>query len=282
VTEPSLELAASVAARLAAIDGVVAVGLGGSWARGDADVESDVDLGVYYRAARRPRLAALRRLAEELDVSRPLTVTDFGEWGPWIDGGAWLRIGGRRVDWLYRDVGRVAAAIEESRTGRSRCHYQVGHPHGFHTHYYLAETFFCRPLEDPEGALSALKVAAVPYPPRLRRQLVDDFLFEAGFALDTSRKSAARGDVLHVAGNLFRAAAALVQVLCAVNERYLMNEKAALRTVDSLPRRPPGFSPTIGAVLGRPGESPAELLASIERLAAVVAEVRELSAREGA
>jgi predicted nucleotidyltransferase len=281
VSRSPADLAAAVAARLATIDGVVAVALGGSWARGDAGPDSDVDLGIYYRAARRPAVAALRELAAELDDGRPLAVTEFGEWGPWIDGGAWLRIEGRRVDWLYRDLGRVESAVAESRAGRSRCHYQVGHPHGFHTHMYLAETFYCRPLHDPEGALAALKAATVPYPPRLRRQLVDEFLFEAAFALDTSRKSAARADVLHVAGNLFRAAAALVQVVCALNDRYVMNEKGALRIVDTLPRRPADFGEVITAVLARPGDGPEALGASVERLATLVGAVRELAAESG-
>jgi hypothetical protein len=143
---------------------------------------------------------------------------------------------------------------------------------------YLAETFYCRPLHDPDGALAALKAAAVPYPPRLRRQLVDEFLFEAAFALDTSRTSAGRGDVLHVAGNLFRAAAALVQVLFALNERYVMNEKGALETIAGLSRRPLDFAEVTAAVLARPGESADALLASIDRMAALVTAVREIAA----
>jgi len=281
VTRSATDLAAAVGARLAGIDGVVAVALGGSWARGDARPDSDVDLGVYYRAANRPAVPAFRRLAEALDDGRPLAVTEFGEWGPWIDGGAWLTIEGRRVDWLYRDVDRVATAIAESRAGRSRCHYQIGHPHGFHTHTYLAETFHCRPLHDPDGALARLKAAAEPYPPRLRRQLVDEFLFEAAFSLDISRKSAARGDVLHVAGNLFRTAAALLQVVFALNERYVMNEKGALAIAETLPRRPAGFTEVIGAVLAQPGDTPEALGASIDRLAALVTAVRDLAGEPG-
>jgi hypothetical protein len=34
------------------------------------------------------------------------SVTNFGAWGPWIDGGAWLQFEGQKVDWLYRDLGR--------------------------------------------------------------------------------------------------------------------------------------------------------------------------------
>jgi predicted nucleotidyltransferase len=74
---------------------VVAVALGGSWARDEAHPDSDVDLGIYYRGRDRPEIEALRDLARELDDSRPRDpVTDFGGWGPWIDGGGWLVIGG--------------------------------------------------------------------------------------------------------------------------------------------------------------------------------------------
>ena len=34
-------------------------------------------------------------------------------WGPWLNGGAWLQANGRRVDWLYRDLLRVATTIED-------------------------------------------------------------------------------------------------------------------------------------------------------------------------
>ncbi len=44
----TVALAREVAARVAALDGVVAVTLGGSLARGRADRRSDVDLGLYY------------------------------------------------------------------------------------------------------------------------------------------------------------------------------------------------------------------------------------------
>src|SRR5579871_3882808 len=83
-----LELAHSVADRLSRIDGVEAVVLGGSWARGDAKPNSDLDIGIYYSPQNRPSLDALRDLAAELNDSRSRdVVTNFGEWGPWINGG---------------------------------------------------------------------------------------------------------------------------------------------------------------------------------------------------
>lgn len=62
--------------------------------------------------------------------------------------GAWIEVEGRRVDLIYRDLGRVAAAIEDSRAGRVGTHFQVVHPAGFSPQIYAAEVHFCHPLED--------------------------------------------------------------------------------------------------------------------------------------
>ena len=258
---------------------MAAVALGGSWARGVADPTSDVDLGIYYRPDRRPPLVALRQLAAELDDRHlPDAVTDFGAWGPWINGGAWLRIEGRRVDWLYRDLGQVTRTIAECRAGRPTCHYQPGHPHGFHSHIYMGEVQFARPLFDPSGALQALKAQTAEYPPALKRALIDRYLWEARFALETSQKSAARRDTFYVVGCLFRCTACLVQVLFALNERYFVNEKGAIRAIDSFPLRPPEFGETVSTVLASPGASARELGTSVRLLADLVRAVDELCA----
>src|SRR5689334_4375233 len=90
----------NMAARLAEVPGVVGVLLGGSRARGEHQPDSDWDLGVYYRG--HLDLAALRALAGPgVDVASP------GEWGPWVNGGAWLRVEGVPVDWILRDLDRV-------------------------------------------------------------------------------------------------------------------------------------------------------------------------------
>ncbi len=113
-----------LAERIAEIEGVEAVVLGGPLARDEARPDSDVDLGIYYRPDHPPSLGELRRLAGELnDRHLPDLVTDFGEWGPWINGGGWLRLEGRPVDWLYRDPDLVSQTIEECRAGRAACHY---------------------------------------------------------------------------------------------------------------------------------------------------------------
>ncbi|WP_434042798.1 MULTISPECIES: nucleotidyltransferase domain-containing protein [Sorangium] len=291
--DEALDVAARVAARLGAIPGVAAVVLGGSRARGEGHPDSDIDLGIYYEPERPPDLEALRALARELCAGGPAdgvaplakelhgsvpedVVTPIGAWGPWINGGAWLEVEGRRVDWLYRDLARVRRVIEACRAGQVTCDYQPGHPHGFLDAIYLAEVHDCRPLVDPEGALGPLKALVTPYPPRLRRAIIDRFLWEAGFALDTAQKAGRRGDVLYVSGCLFRAAACLVQALFALNERYVSNEKGALRRTRALARCPENFADRVEAALAAPGQGAEALLGSLGRMEALAREARDL------
>jgi predicted nucleotidyltransferase len=273
------ELADQVAARLGKIDGVVAVSLGGSWARGSADNRSDIDLGIYYRADHRPALRLLRQLAQELDDRHPPdAVTDFGSWGPWINGGGGLVVEGHRVDWVYRDLDLVAQVIGECRGGRAVCYYQPGYPHGFHNYVYMSEVHYARPLYDPTGSISSLQLLTIPFPPRLKRTLIRTYLWEAGFVLDTCRKAADRGDVCYVVGCLYRCIACLVQVLFALNERYFLNEKGSVQAVGTFALCPAGFEQVATGMLARPGNTPDQLRASIDQLADLQVAVRGLSA----
>ena len=271
------KLVEHIASCLGRIEGVAAVALGGSWARQEAHPDSDIDLGIYYRRDNPPSVAELRRLAEELDDRHPKdAATDLGEWGPWINGGAWLTVEGQRIDWLYRDLDRVEAVFAECLSGRPTCHYQPGHPHGFHNHIYLGEVHYCRPLFDPDGELAALKAQTAEYPPLLKSALIDMYLWEAAFALEISRKSAGRGDVFYVSGCAFRCVACLVQVLFALNERYFVNEKGSVKATRSFELYPPGLEEVVEDVLGLPGRSPSGLEESVERLGLLASEVRAL------
>lgn len=282
ISATTLELARRVAVRLGEIDGVVAVVLGGSQGRGEPRDDSDIDLGLYYHISRPPSIEALRALARELDNRHPETaVTDFGEWGPWVNGGAWLLIEGQHVDWLFREIGRVAEVIDECRAGRVTCDYYLGHPHGFHNHIYVGEVHYCRPLVDPTNVISALKALTAVYPATMRRAIVDRYLYDARFMLELARKPAHRGDTFHVAGCFFRVAAALVQVLFALNERYFTNEKGSVDAIRAFPLKPSRFGARVTSVLGRPGTTPARLTAAADQFDRLVGEVAALCGRSG-
>ena len=273
-----LTMARDVAARLAEIQGVVAVALGGSRARESAHDNSDVDLGIYYRASNPPPVERLRDLAREIHGGdSPAEVTGLGEWGPWVNGGAWLQVQEHKVDWLYRDIDRVMRVIEECFQGAVTCDYYLGHPHGFHNHIYLAEVFYCHPLQDRLAVLDRLKERLSTYPPAMKTALITKFLYDARFMLELARPTSARCDVFHVSGCLFRCAAALVQVLFALNEMYFLNEKGALSAIESLPIKPDAFPARVRRILASPGQDADTLHTGVAAMDTLIAETDTLA-----
>jgi hypothetical protein len=95
-----------------------AVVLGGSYARGRARPGSDIDLYLYYSEAGRFSIPSLRDLAEGVNDTPGPVVTDFHGWGSWVNGGAWLTVGGQRVDFVYRDLEHLERVITEAESGR--------------------------------------------------------------------------------------------------------------------------------------------------------------------
>src|SRR5688572_24657650 len=91
-------LLARVVEALRPVQGLSALVLGGSRGRGTAGPTSDYDIGLYYEPDAPIDVEALRSAIAPL-VDDPLsTVTQIGEWGPWINGGGWLTIGGVEVE----------------------------------------------------------------------------------------------------------------------------------------------------------------------------------------
>ncbi|WP_088892790.1 nucleotidyltransferase domain-containing protein [Leptolyngbya ohadii] len=219
--------------RLQSIQGVAAIALGGSRARGNHTEKSDVDLGIYYQPEKPIDPIALNRLASEVDDNQRLNlITPIGEWGKWINGGGWLKIEGISVDFLYRDLAQVSRIIEDCHAGQITIDYQPGHPHGFVSSIYMGEVTHGLPLYDPNGFLATLKARATPYPTGLKQATIDKFAWEISFSLAVAKKAVARGDVAYAAGCCFRSVACMNQVLFALNEEYLLNEKGAVALAD--------------------------------------------------
>lgn len=265
----------ALADRLVRVPGIVGVSLGGSRARGEHTPDSDVDLGLYYRAPL--DLDALQALADETaDV--PAGLVAPGGWGPWVDGGGWLRVDGTPVDWLYRDVDRVARSCSDAVEGRFEWHFQVGHPLGFPGTTYAGELAHGVLLADPTGELTALRRSVSEFPPALREAVVGR-LDEARFLLGGAAKAVPRGDSAYVAGCLFRVLLLCAHALHAEAGRFVLNEKGAVTAAGRLPGAPAGFADRVHGLLAAPGREPAALAASLRRAGDVVDETQDAVGR---
>jgi hypothetical protein len=184
---PSDAILQRIVPALAEVPGVAAIALGGSRARGTATEASDYDIGLYY-SAERPLdadrlLQTVRTFADKPDAAE---VTSIGGWGPWIVGGGWLSVSGRKVDLLYRNIDDVTEMIGKCRAGEITMHYQPGHPHGFCTAIWMGEVALGVPLHDPNGTFAVLKAKTSPYPHALRDALIRKFGWEILFAIETA------------------------------------------------------------------------------------------------
>lgn len=224
------------------VSGIEAIVLGGSRSRDAAKPDSDYDIALYYNAGELDTASLARAVTALDDGRRDGLLNPPGQWGPWINGGAWLTVGGQPVDILLRDIGRVRGIIRDCVEGIITIDYQCGHPFGFVNTIYAAETHFCKPIWQAEGkpvdSLKSLLYAYGGYSPKMMETIIAKFMWEAEFSLACGRKAALGGDAHYALGSIFRSVGSWVQVVYAVNETYLMNEKRSLSNIGRLPNLP--------------------------------------------
>lgn len=270
-----LDVVPSLVDILKDVQGVKTVVLGGSWAAGVQRPDSDIDLGLYYSQDDPLDISHIQGIAFELnDFTNPV-VSNLGEWGRWVNGGAWLTVKGQRVDFLYRDIDFVARIIEDCNRGEAQSDYYQQPPYGFHSYIYCAEIQLCKILYDPDGVIQGLKSKVAHYPQPLKSRIINGFVWNAQFTLENAKKPAKRGDVYFTAGCITRIAANLVQALYALNETYFISDKRIGRDIELFSVKPENFCQRIDNILGDMGHDGQKL---IETLFAAETLLREVIA----
>ena len=148
------EFIAEVVAACRRIPNAVAVGLGGSRARGDNRADSDWDFAVYYRGP--IDVGPLEQIGWEGRVYRPF------EWGQVMYGGAVFDLDGRHFDIHYRNLDVVEHWTREAEQGRFEVHILGFHLAGVPTYMLAGEVATnvalwgeLTPIEYPDALQSA-------------------------------------------------------------------------------------------------------------------------------
>lgn len=210
------------------VKGVTAIVLGGSHATGHATPTSDLDIGIYYHEQVPFDIQKIKAIAEEIAIDLAPTVTDLYEWGPWVNGGAWIHTSAGKVDFLYRNIEQVANTVQKAQQGEWENHYEQQPPYGFSSVFYLAECKDCIPLYDPQNIIGSLKDAVKEYPSKLKHAIIQRSLWSAEFTLIQAETFASQNDMYNTAGCLTRALKNIVSALFAINELYPIGDKRAL------------------------------------------------------
>jgi predicted nucleotidyltransferase len=240
------------------IDGVKAIVLGGSYAVGLATEKSDLDIGIYYSEQSHFDIEKIKTIANKFSNNDQPTVTGFYEWGPWVNGGAWINTAKGEVDLLYKNIDQILKAIDNAKNGIWENNFEQQPPYGFSSIIFLAETHSCIPLYDPENVISKLKDSVKQYPQKLKQSVVQQSLWSAEFTIWQAEKFAGKTDMYNTVGCLTRAMYSIVSTLFALNEIYPMGDKRAIETVDKTKNKPINFTNKINAILSCDKKSLAE------------------------
>jgi predicted nucleotidyltransferase len=214
-----------IAARLGELPGVDAVALGGSRAQGTERPDSDWDLAVYYRDRFDPQ--DLRK------VGWPGEVSELGGWGGGVfNGGAWLRVDGRRVDVHYRDLNRIDLELAEAEAGRLHIEPLMFHLAGIPSYLVLAELAVNRVLRG--------RLPRPIFPAALQASAPREWWANAEMVMDYARTNhAPYGRLASCVGLLAQGASQAAHAVLAARAEWVTNEKtlldrASLRSVDAI------------------------------------------------
>lgn len=278
LSNDQLAIIEMLVARLISLTGVRAVALGGSFARGRATKNSDIDLGLFYSEAAPFSINELQQLVRQVDDSGNPVVSDFYGWGKWVNGGAWLNIKGQRVDLLYKNIEQAERVIEEGNQGRYEVDYAQQPPFGFFSGTYCAELRICKALADEKEVISRLKKQVEVFPEALRHNLVQDNLWAAEFGIKAfARKFAGRGDIFGTASCLTRVFNQLNHALFAINREYPINDKTVIAEIGEFGRTVPDYGKRIEVILGNLAVDQASLENAVTEAEGLLNEVADLT-----
>ncbi|HEX8391334.1 MAG TPA: DUF4037 domain-containing protein [Longimicrobium sp.] len=251
--------------------------LGGSWAKGGADAQSDVDVYLFCDSVG-PRA--------ERDA---MVVRAFGagaephSWGadePLDQCGTDFAVDGVRVECWIRGadgVERTIAACREARIERTLSVWAVM---GFFNYVALADVRAMRILDDPGGRLAGWKSLVDPYPEALRQAVLRRFTAEAAFWPRNPHYLSAveRGDAIYTSAIVQQTVQSVIQAVFALNGEYFPGEKKLASALGALAVQPVDLTARIHAILF-PGAAPdaAMLRRQQSALAALVDEIAALA-----
>lgn len=259
---------------LKCIDGVKAIVLGGSYAMGMATAGSDLDIGIYYSEKAPFDLEKIKLLAENYSDNEKATVTGFYEWGPWVNGGAWIKTANGKVDFLYKNIDQISATIENAKNGIWENHFEQQPPYGFSSIIFLAETHYCISLYDPEAIIKKLKENVNQYPQKLKQSVIQQSLWSAEFTIWQAESFATKSDIYNTVGCLTRAVKNIVTALFAINEIYPMGDKRAINILEQAKTKPENLSQQINSILCASKDT---LTENVTRLKLLFEETAELA-----
>lgn len=261
--------------------GPCGMAIGGSYAKGDADALSDIDV---YLFAEQVHSGPQRSELIAKTVGADSQVDSWGQDAPFVECGTdfWYR--NRRVECWLRNSQEVERTITLCQQGKIRRDYVGWTVMGFFNYVLLADIRTMQIIEDPYATLARWKTDVATYPEPMRQSILHRFMREAMFWPENFhyRTAVERADIIYTSALVQRVVQAVIQVIFALNREYFQGEKRLAQALVKLPLLPKAFPVRLQALVSPATGSGVEQLREQRReLCALVAEVQSLVLAQG-
>lgn len=256
--------------------GPYGIALGGSYAKGNSDALSDVDVYLFAHQVL-PGLHRRNLLLEALGETSE--AVSWGNDDPFTQGGTDFWYQGQPVECWLRHTQQVENTIKACKQGQIRREHVVWAVMGFFNYVVLADVHTMRIVEDPHRVLARWKEDVRMYPETLRQAILQRFLREAAFWPENLhyRSAIERADIIYTTAIVQQVLHALIQVLFALNREYFPGEKNLAAALERLPIQPEAFPQRLQALLCMGSDpSAARLREQSQMLGTLVTDVEQL------
>ena len=101
-------------------------------------------------------------------------------------------------------------------------------------------------------------------------------MFEASFSLMFAEDTADKDDIYYVCGHCFRSISCLNQVLFALNEEYCINEKKAVKMIDSFSIKPKDYKKRVDMIFSLVSSNKNRTQEGVNMLKELISEIQIL------
>lgn len=214
-----------LARALAAIDGVMAVGLGGSRGLGIADEHSDYDF-VLFRDGGEPVDAGRIGAAIKPFVDR----ADLQVSGNFVQ----TQVQGRKLEVFQNDLAVIAREIGMAQAGKFRWTVHPLLPHGDLSTRSISHLVFTDICHENNSVIRTLRAKALPFPFPLKNSLVRHFIRQSSYLMTHAGKVRKAEDVQNLIALISGFVYFVNIVIFSLNDMYPVLEKGAARLIPTL------------------------------------------------
>lgn len=224
---------------LSLINGVVAVGLGGSRGLCIADENSDYDFVLFRNGGQ--QLAAKLIVDTLRQFVDPATIQVQA-------GFVTAQVAGKKIEIFQKDLTLVAREIAMAREGRFRWSVRPLFPHGDLSTGLISHIIYLELCSEMDGAVSNLRKLAEPLPDLLMRSLITTFMRQAAITVTHAKKIRKEGDFQHLFALCSAFAFYANLVMFAMNRMYPVIERGGAKLMLGFRLRPENYEQRISAV----------------------------------